>query len=483
MTATTLRRVCPPSIGQADPGGYRASSSPAAARWGRSFRRRPIRSCSENALAGQPGVDGTFRAQAIPRFRDSRPTSASTRATRCPFKVNTTSTNYAIDIYRLGYYGGAGARKVTTVLPSAALPQTQPACLIESADRAWSTAATGPSRRPGPSAAAVSGIYVAKLTRIDTGGASHIVFIVRDDARQADVLVQTSDTTWQAYNRYGGGSLYCARHRHQQCRHGLRGCTGRRDQGQLQPPVRHARPRCHAASCSTPNTRWCAGSRPTATTSNTRPASTPIARGADLIGARRSRKRSSRSATTSTGRAGSARASKRRATPASTSRSSAATRSTGRRGSSRASTATDTPYRTLVSYKDTLARRQARSDAGRATGTWRDTRFGPPVADGGRPENALDRPDLDGQLRHVGDHRARRRWRNLRFWQQHARGDPDAGVATLAPTSLGYEWGEDLDNGVAPGRLDSPVVDDGQRRREDRSTSARRWASARPRTT
>ena len=23
------------------------------------------------------------------------------------------------------------------------------------------------------------------------------------------------------------------------------------------------------------------------------------------------------------------------------------------------------------------------------TGTWRDTRFGPPVADGGRPENAL----------------------------------------------------------------------------------------------
>ena len=60
-----------------------------------------------------------------------------------------------------------------------------------------------------PTGAAVSGIYVAKLKRADTGGASHIVFIVRDDARQADVLVQTSDTTWQAYNQYGGGSLYC----------------------------------------------------------------------------------------------------------------------------------------------------------------------------------------------------------------------------------------------------------------------------------
>ena len=39
---------------------------------------------------------------------------------------------------------------------------------------------------------------------------SHIVFVVRDDERKADVLFQTSDTTWQAYNRYGGASTYCA---------------------------------------------------------------------------------------------------------------------------------------------------------------------------------------------------------------------------------------------------------------------------------
>src|SRR5215475_1877348 len=48
------------------------------------------------------------------------------------FKVNTDSTNYTIDIYRLGYYGGAGARKLTSVTPSATLPQTQPACLTDS---------------------------------------------------------------------------------------------------------------------------------------------------------------------------------------------------------------------------------------------------------------------------------------------------------------------------------------------------------------
>jgi hypothetical protein len=44
--------------------------------------------------------------------------SVNTGAT-VTFKVKTTATDYKIDIYRLGYYGGAGARKVATVLPSA----------------------------------------------------------------------------------------------------------------------------------------------------------------------------------------------------------------------------------------------------------------------------------------------------------------------------------------------------------------------------
>ncbi len=62
---------------------------------------------------------------------------------------------------------------------------------------------------------AVSGVYIAKAVRdgthdlAETEGASHIVFLVRDDSRPADVLLQTSDTTWQAYNKYGGASLYC----------------------------------------------------------------------------------------------------------------------------------------------------------------------------------------------------------------------------------------------------------------------------------
>ena len=57
-------------------------------------------------------------------------------------------------------------------------------------------------------ATAASGIYFAKLVRADNGGASHIVFIVRNDASTAPLLFQTADTTWQAYNDYGGNSLY-----------------------------------------------------------------------------------------------------------------------------------------------------------------------------------------------------------------------------------------------------------------------------------
>src|SRR3954462_1924822 len=127
------------------------------------------------------------------------------------FKIKTTATNYTIDVYRLGYYGGAGARKVTGSTPIGvhlSQEQVQPACQTDSATGLydcgnWSVSASWPSTN------AVSGVYLAKLTRTDNARSSHIVFIVRDDARQANVVVQTSDATWQAHNRYGGASLYC----------------------------------------------------------------------------------------------------------------------------------------------------------------------------------------------------------------------------------------------------------------------------------
>ncbi len=127
------------------------------------------------------------------------------------FKIDTPYSAYHLDIYRMGYYNGDGARKVVTVTPSASLPQTQPDCIDDPTTTGltdcgnWAESASW-----AVPADAVSGIYFAKLVR-DGGGASdgsHIFFIVRDDTGQSDLLFQTQDTTWEAYNQYGGRSLY-----------------------------------------------------------------------------------------------------------------------------------------------------------------------------------------------------------------------------------------------------------------------------------
>ena len=126
------------------------------------------------------------------------------------FKIKTPATRYHIDIYRMGYYQGNGARRVASALqPTANLPQTQPTCLNDTAPTGlvdcgnWAVSASWAV----PSTA-VSGVYFARLVRDDTSGTSHIVFVVRNDASHSDMIVQTSDTTWQAYNTYGGNSTY-----------------------------------------------------------------------------------------------------------------------------------------------------------------------------------------------------------------------------------------------------------------------------------
>src|SRR5450755_1605849 len=125
------------------------------------------------------------------------------------FKIKTPATSYHIDILRLGYYGGDGARKVaSSVLPTATLPQTQPACLTDSSTGLIDCGNWGVSASWTVPSTAVSGIYIAHLVRDDTGGSSQIPFVVRNDASHSDMLVSTSDATWQAYNDYGGNSLY-----------------------------------------------------------------------------------------------------------------------------------------------------------------------------------------------------------------------------------------------------------------------------------
>lgn len=123
------------------------------------------------------------------------------------FKVDTKALNYTIAIYRTGWYGGNGARKIADVTPSV-LRQTQPACRSDLTTELYDCGTWAVSATWQVPATAVSGVYIAVLTRPDTGAKSHITFIVRNDGNRSAVVFQTADQTWQAYNTYGGSDFY-----------------------------------------------------------------------------------------------------------------------------------------------------------------------------------------------------------------------------------------------------------------------------------
>ena len=162
----------------------------------------------ENTNAGTPDWQVTSRDDAILGYTTDISVNPGGQV---QFKMLTAASSYKLDIFRLGYYGGVGARQMGTVTRST--PQNQPACLRDAPTALidcgnWATSVTWnvPS-------SAVSGIYYARASRTDLSAnadpvQNEIVFVVRDDTSTSKVLFQTSDSTWEAYNRYGGNSLY-----------------------------------------------------------------------------------------------------------------------------------------------------------------------------------------------------------------------------------------------------------------------------------
>ena len=119
------------------------------------------------------------------------------------FMVSTRpSASFKIEIFRTGYYGGKGARLMRELGPFEGVEQSVP----DVEDRRlreckWtsSTSITIPEDW-------VSGVYLGRLTTLpksadDPYWQSYVVFIVTDD-RKSDILLQCSDNTWQAYNRW-----------------------------------------------------------------------------------------------------------------------------------------------------------------------------------------------------------------------------------------------------------------------------------------
>jgi hypothetical protein len=114
------------------------------------------------------------------------------------FHVSTNPPSpFTIEIYRTGYYGGAGGRHVLSLGSFKGVTQPDPPIgpnRLRECQWEACTEITIPDDW-------VSGVYVGKLTAERDGWQSYVIFIVRDD-RRADFLFQCSDTTWQAYNRW-----------------------------------------------------------------------------------------------------------------------------------------------------------------------------------------------------------------------------------------------------------------------------------------
>ena len=358
------------------------------------------------------------------------------------FKVQTDAIDYRLDIYRIGYYAGLGARKVATVQPTL-VPFAQPDPLTDddtglvdagnwSVTASWNVPET-----------AVSGVYVAKLVR-ESGpaGESHIIFIVRDDDGESDILLQTADTTWQAYNTWGGNSLYIGG-----------------------PGVDPAR--AYAVSYN----------RPFSTRSVTAKdwffsAEYPMVRfleanGYDVsyfTGVDSDRYGSEileHEMFVSVGHdeywSGPQREYVEAARDAGVDMAFFSGNEVYWR--TRWETSIDdsgTPYRTMVSYKETF-NDQKIDPSEEWTGTWRDPRFTTP-GDGVIPENALTGTaftvnrgpggDFGTSIQVPADDGKMRLWRYTTI----AALQPGE-VATLANGTLGYEWDEDLDNGYRPAGL------------------------------
>src|SRR5439155_9875210 len=111
--------------------------------------------------------------------------------------VNPAQT-YNIEVFRIGWYQGLGARLMAQAGPLGGTQQ--PICPMNATTGMIECAWT-PSYVLATQTSWTSGIYLARLTNA-AGYQNYIVFAVRDDSRTAALLYQQPVTTYQAYNDY-----------------------------------------------------------------------------------------------------------------------------------------------------------------------------------------------------------------------------------------------------------------------------------------
>ena len=401
----------------------------------------------ENALPGDPPSDWQIDGVGDDTIQGYSTQMSVKGGDTVTFKINTPSTSYHINILRLGYYAGNGARLIQSgILPTAKLPQTQPACLTDSSTGLVDCGNWGASASWAVPSDAISGLYIALLVRDDKqdpGGTSQIPFVVRDDASHSAIVDQISDASWEAYNTYGGGnSLYT--------------CSVACPPGN---PLAYKG--AYAVSYNRPFTFTDDGGVASPYYAEFEMIRFLEASGYDV----------SYMASADTDRSGSLltnhklflsvghdeywsgqqRANVQAALNAGVNLGFFSGNEVFWKTRWASSIdGSNTAYRTMISYKETHFDAPVDpQDPPTWTGTWADPRFSPP-ADGGRPAN-----QLTGQMFNVNIGTAAIsvpfQYSKARFWRNTAVANLKAGqTLTLAPNTLGYEWDQDVDNGFRP---------------------------------
>ena len=88
---------------------------------------------TENSLPGNPASEWDISGAGDLSIQGFATDISVNKGETVHFKIKTNASAYTIDIYRIGYYQGNGARKVGTGVITATLPQSQPADLYDPA--------------------------------------------------------------------------------------------------------------------------------------------------------------------------------------------------------------------------------------------------------------------------------------------------------------------------------------------------------------
>ena len=119
-------------------------------------------------------------------------------------RVNTKASTFHVEAFRMGYYQGIGARRVWT---SAEVPGSRQAAPTLIAPTNTVECQWTPSIQIVIDHSWPPGVYLLKLVGA-TGEQGFVPLCIRDDESKAAVLIMQGVTSWQAYNRWGGYSLY-----------------------------------------------------------------------------------------------------------------------------------------------------------------------------------------------------------------------------------------------------------------------------------